>query len=551
MVSIAKNASGDYTEAIMHFDRIENGSRSIQLRDGQLHIKRETLTRFVQTGFDRLSFTFTKEHLEHLITIVLTDTNSHNDRMVASFLLKNAVISSKGVYALCQDTGIANIFAWKDTTIHTDGDDITDISAGAESTYRNRNLRFSTTIPESLFSEHDPGTNMPAQISITATAENPAQGPAYRFILCAKGGGSSNKTTLVQATKSILNRESFEAWLKKQIPALGTAACPPYSIAVVVGGLSPEQNLLALKLATTGFFDEKLEGWDYRVLGCEPIRDKEWEETALRIACESGLGAQFGGKALAISARVLRLPRHGASCPVSIGVSCSAHRNLHGVINKDGMWLEHTEKDPLSVEGLAEAIAWGEQKTGKKIEINLDEGIQAVRTKLSGLEPGTPVVLSGNILVARDAAHARWKELVDSGAPLPDYTTAYPILYAGPAQTPPGCVTGSFGPTTAGRMDDYAELLMKRGAALVTVAKGNRSEAWRTACEKYGSTYLGTVGGAAALIAEECITASRILDYEDLGMEAVRLVTLRELPAFILVNDKGLDFYKIIQEKTL
>jgi fumarate hydratase class I len=215
------------------------------------------------------------------------------------------------------------------------------------------------------------------------------------------------------------------------------------------------------------------------------------------------------------------------------------------------MWLEHTETDPLSVDGLAEAIAWGEQKTGKKIEINLDVGIEAVRAALSGLEPGTPVLLSGNILVARDAAHARWKNLVDSGAPLPDYATAYPILYAGPAQTPPGCVTGSFGPTTAGRMDDYAELLMKRGAALVTVAKGNRSEAWRAACEKYGSTYLGTVGGAAALIAEECITASRILDYADLGMEAVRLVTLRDLPAFVLVNDKGQDFYKIIQEKTV
>ena len=471
--------------------------------------------------------------------------------MVASILLKNAVISSKGVYPLCQDTGIANIFAWKDTSVHTDADDIKTISSGVESTYRDRNLRFSTTIPESLFTEHDPGNNMPAQVSITATAENPSTGPAYRFIFCAKGGGSSNKTSLFQSTKAILNKESFEGFLRKQIPALGTAACPPYSIAVVVGGLSPEQNLLTLKLATTGFFDEKLAGWDYRILGSEPIRDMEWEETALHIARESGLGAQFGGKALAISATVMRLPRHGASCPVSIGVSCSAHRNLHGFINRDGMWLEHTEGNPLSVEGLAEAAAWCEQKTDKRIEINLDAGIKTVRTLLAGLEPGTPVLLSGNILVARDAAHARWKDLIDRGLQLPGYTTEFPILYAGPAQTPPGCVTGSFGPTTAGRMDDYAEMLMKRGAALVTVAKGNRSEAWRKACETWGATYLGTVGGAAALIAEECITASRVLDYADLGMEAVRLVTLKELPSFVLVNDKGLDFYKIIQEKTI
>jgi len=245
----------------------------------------------------------------------------------------------------------------------------------------------------------------------------------------------------------------------------------------------------------------------------------------------------------------LRLPRHGASCPVSIGVSCSAHRNLHGFINRDGMWLEHTESNPLTVEGLAEAVAWGEQKNGKGIKINLDDGIKSVRSKLSGLEPGTPLLLSGNILVARDAAHARWKNLIDSGSTLPEYTTEYPILYAGPAQTPSGCVTGSFGPTTAGRMDDYAEMLMKRGAALITVAKGNRSETWRKACETWGATYLGTIGGAAALIAEECITASRVLDYADLGMEAVRLVTLKELPSFVLVNDKGLDFYKIIQEK--
>ena len=538
----------------MDFDRITAFDPAQAGTDnGRLNISGEMLTQLAACAFERLSFTFTHEHLAHLAAVACTESNSTQDRMVASMLLENAVISSKGVYPLCQDTGIANVFAWKDSGITTSGDDTTTLSAGIEKTYRERNLRFSTTIPSSLFEETDPGNNMPAQIMITAagdttSCETAERGPAYRFLFCAKGGGSSNKTYLTQATKAILTEKAFKEFLETRIRGLGTAACPPYSIAVVAGGLSPEQNLLALKLATMGYFDRSLTGWDYRVFGTSPIRDAEMEKAVLEIAEGTGLGAQFGGKALAVSARVLRLPRHGASCPVSIGVSCSAHRNLHGYIDRTGIWLERTEIDPLSVPGVMEALAGAKGLSGKAVKIDLDLGIDETRKALSGLKPGMPVLLSGKILVARDAAHARWRKLIVDGKQLPEYTTGYPIMYAGPAQTPEGCITGSIGPTTAGRMDEYADDLMSRVAALVTIAKGNRSEKWTSACSMYGATYLGTVGGAAALIASKYITGSELVDYADLGMEAVRLITVRNFPAFVVTNDRGEDLYEQLQE---
>lgn len=535
----------------MDFDKLRTDGAEIKpsVPAGFLAVSGKTLDFLAAMAFDRLAFTFTKEHLSHLAEIANEKTNSANDRLVSTFLLENAVIAAEGVFPLCQDTGTAQVFAWKDDRVLTDGDDTVDLSAGIERTYRTRNLRFSTTRPSSLFDETDPANNMPAQVTVASVRTPAGAKPAYRFLFCAKGGGSSNKTAFTQGTKALLTEKAFTEFLEKQIPALGVAACPPYSISVVVGGISPEQNLLALKLATAGYFDRKLAGWDYRVFGTEPIRDGEWERRVLEIARDTGLGAQFGGSALAVSARVLRLPRHGASCPVSVGVSCSAHRNLLGYVDESGVWLERTEREPLAVPGVAEAIRTNKGEGKKGIDINLDAGIPAIRSALSGLEPGTPVTLSGKILVARDAAHARWRAILASGKPLPDYVANYAILYAGPAQTPEGRVTGSFGPTTAGRMDDYADDLMSRGGALVTLAKGNRSAAWREACAKYGATYLGTPGGIAALIADRHVTSSVVVDYPELGMEAVRLVTVKDLPAFVLINDRGEDFYARILER--
>ncbi len=532
----------------MDFDRlpIDNLSFPIHETEETCTIFPETLSAFAAAAFDRLSFTFTHEHLEHFVSITRSTENSENDRRVASILLENAVIAAKGTYPLCQDTGIAQIFAWKDAAVCSGDEDEAWLSAGIEETYRKRNLRFSTTIPSSLFSEDDPQNNMPAQIMITATQSRSK--PAYRFLFCAKGGGSSNKTSLVQATKALLEEKVFTDFLSRHIANLGTAACPPYTIAVIVGGLSPEQNILALKLATTGYFDQELPGWDYRVFGTKPLRDTEWEQKVMQIAAETGLGAQFGGKALAIAARVLRLPRHGASCPVSIGVSCAAHRNLHGYIDGTGVYLEHTENDPLAVPFLQEAVGCSQELAGKPLTLDLNAGIPALQAILSGIKPGTALLLSGDIIVARDAAHARWRSLLAQNERLPNYLEKHAIFYAGPARTPEGSITGSIGPTTAGRMDEYAEELMSRGAALITLAKGNRSETWRSACKTWGGTYLGTVGGAAALAAERNITASSIIDYTELGMEAVRLVTLKDLPAFVLINDRGQDFFNQTRE---
>ena len=370
-------------------------------------------------------------------------------------------------------------------------------------------------------------------------------------MFCAKGGGSSNKTDFTCATKALLNPQSFERFLQTKIAALGTAACPPYTIAVVIGGLSPEQNLQTLKLATTGYWDavaalNKSGGairWTDTVGGVRPLRCQDWEERVLRIAAETGLGAQFGGSHLAAHARVFRLPRHGASCFASIGVSCNAHRNLVGYISREGAFLQKNVSDPQPFFEKAVAYTAGaDARHREPVKVELSS-IDAARAQLSSYPVGQAFLFSGEILVARDAAHARWKALLESGKPLPDYTLHYPILYAGPAETPKGAVIGSFGPTTANRMDPYADDLMSRGAALITIAKGNRSELWRTACKKYGAFYLGTIGGAAALIAEKHITAREVLDYPDLGMEAVQLISVKDLPVFLITDDKGNDFY--------
>ncbi len=518
-------------------------------------LRPETLGELAYRAFGTLSFTFTRSHIEHLIQTARDPSCSGNDRYTASFLLKNAAVAARGDLPLCQDTGVATVFGWKGNGIIT-ADNTSDESAlteGIHRVYRDKNLRFSTVVPDgtSFFDEHDPGTNLPGQILLFRGAEE----KKYRFLFCAKGGGSSNKTAFIQATKADLNPPAFDELLKKHIRALGTAACPPYTIAVVAGGLSPEQNLLVLKLATAGFYDD-LAPDTLRKDGEEPaactslFRDGKWESRVMDLAAETGFGAQFGGKAFAVGARVIRLPRHGASCPVSVGVSCSAHRNIQAYIDETGIYIEKTAAEPEKIPGFTDAVRDGEaaglSRTPVRtapVSVDLNEGIRPSLNRLKGLAPGTMVLLSGKILTARDAAHGRWKKLLDSGGELPDYCTMYPICYAGPSGTPPGRVSGSFGPTTAGRMDGYADMLMERGAALVTIAKGNRSEQWRRACRMYGAFYLGTIGGAAAVIADEHILSSRIIDYPELGMEAVRLVEIKDLPAFVLIDNTGADFY--------
>ena len=517
-----------------------------------------SLSKTAELAFSRLSFTFTHEHLSSIIKAALSPQASDNDRYVLSCMLKNAEVASKGLYPLCQDTGIANVFGWKKGSFST-GNLYEEITSGVRKVYDERKLRFSTTVPTSFYEEKDPKNNLPAQISIfdseAALAPSPsfvkdAPADSLSFIFCAKGGGSSNKTSFIQGTKAYLTKERFSALMKEELSHFGTSACPPYTIAIVAGGLSPEQNLLALKLASMGAYDTMT--YEPNELG---FRDRELEELSMRIASESGYGAQFGGKIFALSAVVVRLPRHGASCPISFGVSCSAHRNLKAILTKEGLYLEKTVEKPGELEGFSQAVEFAkkaeakegsENKASPKNEktITSTGDMKKVLSELGKAKPGDRIILSGKILVARDAAHARWQKLIDKGENLPEYCLRYPICYAGPARTPDGKVIGSFGPTTAGRMDVYAESLMSRGAALVTLAKGNRSKNWTDSCKKYGAFYLGTPGGIAALIASEYIVSQEILDYEDLGMEAVRLVEVKNLPCFVITNKDGEDFYE-------
>lgn len=504
-----------------------------------------SLSAAAEKSFARLSFTFTEEHLEGIINAALSPDASENDRYVCACMLKNALVASKGTFPLCQDTGIANIFGWKKGSFPTKNL-YEELTAGVRKTYDEKKLRFSTTVPDSFYEEHDPKNNLPAQISVfdadCALAPSPsfvkdAPEDSMSFLFCAKGGGSSNKTSFIQGTKAFLTKEKFSALMKEELTHFGTSACPPYTLAIVAGGLSPEQNLLTLKLASMGAYD----GMTYEA-NEHGFRDRELEELAMKIARECGYGSQFGGTQFALSAVVVRLPRHGASCPISFGVSCSAHRNLKAVLTKEGLYIEKTVANPAELKDFDKAVAFAEKKEGgSKIESTGD--IKSVLASLSGTKPGDRIILNGKILVARDAAHARWQKLIDSGKSLPEYCTKYPICYAGPARTPEGKVIGSFGPTTAGRMDVYAESLMSRGAALVTLAKGNRSKNWTDSCKKYGAFYLGTPGGIAALIASEYIKSQEILDYEDLGMEAVRLVEVENLPCFVITNSSGEDFY--------
>ena len=497
-----------------------------------LKIAPEGLTKLSAAAFWDVNFMLRTEHLKQVAAILEDDEASENDKYVALTMLRNAEISAKGILPFCQDTGTATIFAHKGQQVWTGGGDEEAMSKGVYKTYTEENLRYSQTVPLDMYSEKNSGTNLPAQIDIHAS-----DGDEYNFLFMAKGGGSANKTALYQQTKALLNPEKLESFLVEKMQSLGTAACPPYHIAFVIGGTSAEANLKAVKLASAKYLDN-LPGEGN--MGGQAFRDRELEKKILKAAYNLGIGAQFGGKHFALDIRIIRLPRHGASCPVGMGVSCSADRNIKAKINKDGIWLEKLERNPgrLIPEHLRK------QEEDGAVNIDLDRSMKEVLTELSRHPVGTRLSLNGTIIVARDIAHARLKERLDKGEDLPEYIKEHPVYYAGPAKKPEAMPSGSFGPTTAGRMDPYVDPFQKHGGSMVMIAKGNRSQQVTDACKKYGGFYLGSIGGPAAILAQENIKNVELLEYPELGMEAIYKIEVKDFPAFILVDDKGNDFYK-------
>ncbi len=496
-----------------------------------LRVAPGALTRLAREAFQDLAFFLRPSFLEGLASILRDAQASDNDRIVARALLRNAVIAAEGELPLCQDTGTINVFGRKGHLVLTDGRDEESLVRGAAEVYQERNLRYSIMAPRTVLDEANTGRNLPAQVDLAA-----AEGDAYKFLFMAKGGGSSNKTMLFQETKALLNEKSLAAFLAEKIAALGVAACPPYRIAFVVGGLSPEMTVKTVKLATAGYLDGLPPRGSMRG---GAFRDRDWEARMMDIAGQTGLGAQFGGRHLALEARFIRLPRHAGSCPVAIGVGCNADRNLKAKITSEGLFLEAVERHPtrfLEAAGPEAAGASG-------IAVDLDRPMPEIRKSLAALPVGSLVRLSGPLVVARDIAHARFKADLDRTGRVPDYLKKHPVYYAGPAKTPRRYASGSFGPTTAQRMDGYLADLMKAGGSLVTLAKGNRAAGVTEACRTYGGFYLGTIGGAAALMAAEYITASEVIDYADLGMEAVRRITVKDMPAFLVCDDKGGNLY--------
>jgi fumarate hydratase class I len=502
--------------------------------DGQeiLKIDPEGLAFLANQAMRDVSFLLRPKHNEQVAKILQDPEASNNDRGVAIAMLRNAEVSAKFELPFCQDTGTATIVGKKGQKVWTGCKDEEFLSKGVFKTYTEENLRYSQTVALDMYKETNSGCNLPAQIDLYAT-----EGDEYKFLFIAKGGGSANKTYLFQETKALLNPESLEKYLVAKMKTLGTAACPPYHLAFVIGGTSAESTLKTVKLASTGYLDNLPTSGN---TGGQAFRDPEMEAKLLKAAQECGIGAQFGGKYFAHDVRVIRLPRHGASCPVGMGVSCSADRNIKARINKDGIWLEQMDDNP----GRLIPDKYRGKHTHGVVRIDLNQPIQQVLAELTKYPVATQLSLNGTIIVGRDIAHAKFKELLDTGKPLPEYLKNHPIYYAGPAKTPPGKPSGSFGPTTAGRMDSYVELLQKNGGSLIMIAKGNRSQQVTDACKKYGGFYLGSIGGPAALLAEENIKKVECLDYPELGMEAVWKIEVEDFPAFILVDDKGNDFFK-------
>jgi len=496
-----------------------------------LKIAPEVLAFVAQQAFHDCSFMLRTRHLEQVAAILSDSTASPNDRYVALTLLKNAEIAAEGILPFCQDTGTATIVAKKGQQVWTGANDSEWLSRGVYECYTKENLRYSQTAPLDLWRETNTGTNLPAQIDVYAT-----EGAKYEFLFVAKGGGSANKTFLFQETKALLNPRSFEKFVADKLSHLGTAACPPYHLVFVIGGTSAEACLKTVKLASAKYLDA------LPTTGNEhgrAFRDLAMESKILEIAQQSGIGAQFGGKYFALDVRVVRLPRHGASCPVGLGVSCSADRNIKAKITKDGIWLEKMETNP----GRFIPTEQRALKEDNIVRIDLNRPMADIRAELSRHPVTTRISLSGPMVVARDIAHAKLKERVDSGQGLPQYMKDHPVYYAGPAKTPMGYASGSFGPTTAGRMDSYVDLFQSLGGSMVMLAKGNRSQQVTAACKQHGGFYLGSIGGPAAILARENITKVETLEYPELGMEAVWKIEVKDFPAFILVDDKGNDFF--------
>ncbi len=496
-----------------------------------LKVAPEGLTLLAREGLRDVSFLLRPEHLEQVAGILRDPLATANDRGVAMAMLRNAEVAAHGVLPLCQDTGTATIVGKKGQQVWTGVDDAEFLSRGVFETYRDENLRYSQTVPISLYEEKNSGTNLPAQIDLYATP-----GMSYKFLMVAKGGGSANKTYLYQETKALLNPDTLVRFLTEKMRTLGTAACPPYHLAFVVGGTSAEMVLKTVKMASTKALDElPTSGNEHG----RAFRDRELEELLLAAARDTGIGAQFGGRWFALDVRVIRLPRHGASCPVGMGVSCSADRNIKARIDRDGLWLEELERNPGRF--IPDAARGHKHKA---VEIDLSRPMDEIRAELSKHPVSTMVSLNGTLIVARDIAHAKLKERIDNGEGLPEYFKKHPVYYAGPAKTPEGMPSGSFGPTTAGRMDSYVDLFQSHGGSMVMIAKGNRSQAVTDACQKHGGFYLGSIGGPAALLAKENIKKVELLEYPELGMEAIYKIEVEDFPAFILVDDKGHDFFQ-------
>ena len=497
-----------------------------------LRIAPTTLTALARAAIHDSSFYLRPAHLQHVAAILHDPEATANDRYVALTLLRNAEVSARGILPFCQDTGTATIIGKKGQHVWTGGDDSEAISRGVYEAYTSENLRYSQTVPLDMFNEKNSGTNLPAQIDLYATG-----GSEYSFLFVAKGGGSANKTYLYQETKALLNPIALEKFLIEKMKSLGTAACPPYHIAFVIGGTSAEACLKTVKLASTKYLDHlPTEGNE---LG-QAFRDLELEARMLTAAQNLGIGAQFGGKYFALDLRIVRLPRHGASCPVGIGVSCSADRNIKAKINRDGVWIEKLEHHPARFIPPQDQLP----AEGPVVRIDLAQPMPAILAELSKYPVATRLSLNGTIIVGRDIAHAKLQERIDAGLGLPDYLKNHPIYYAGPAKTPTGLPSGSFGPTTAGRMDSYVDAFQSLGGSLIMLAKGNRSQAVTDACKKHGGFYLGSIGGPAAILAQNNIKHVEVLEYPELGMEAIWKIEVKDFPAFILVDDKGNDFFQ-------
>ena len=502
-----------------------------------LKVSPEAITRITQEAMREIAHFLRTSHLQQLRNILDDPEASDNDRFVALDLLKNSAIAAGGVLPMCQDTGTAIIKGKKGQFVFTGGGDEEAIARGVYNTYLTSNLRYSQMAPLTMYDEVNTGNNLPAEIKISAV-----DGDTYKFLFMAKGGGSANKSYLFQETKALLNDKALFPWLFEKMKSLGTAACPPYHLAVVIGGTSAEQAVETAKLASARYLDSlPTQG---STLG-HGFRDLDMEQRILKLSQETGIGAQFGGKYFCHDVRVIRLPRHGASCPVAMAVSCSADRQMLGKITKDGIFLEQLEMDPARF--LPEITQEDLQDT-PVVHIDLNRPMSDIRSELSKYPVKTRVMLTGSLVVARDIAHAKLKERLDAGLGLPEYMKDMAVYYAGPAKTPEGMASGSFGPTTAGRMDSYVEEFQANGGSFVMLAKGNRSRAVTEACHKYGGFYLGSIGGPAARLAQDCITKVEVLEYGELGMEAVFKIDVQNFPAFIVVDDKGNDFFDLVNK---